>query len=409
MLVNHIYKGLVQFHFSLIVFSQFALRHDFIGLGLNRYRSRIGFRAEMGASRTYGSKGKAANVDDQARSGLVLAVLVGLCLGVIISERLYIRMHQRDDAQLLTTSELLSRRNLEKSLATPQSQLEELLQRIAPDKEVMIGISNYRLVEGGELVSFLEAISKFTMPNFMIVAIDTKLRDYLGSRNIPVWYKDIKIEDSQKGTGTNHAISALKFKILGEFLGLGYSVLLTDIDIVWLDNPFKHLYRDHDVEGMTDGYDAATAYGHIDGIDDPSMGWARYAQATRHMNLNSGLFYLKANERTIGLLDRMALRLSREKAWDQSVWNEELFFLSHGDYISPHVSVRVMDYLKFMNSKVLFKTVRYLPRHKRPRPISIHINYHPDKKERQIAVMKYYIDGDEHALDQFPGGSEPGT
>jgi hypothetical protein len=46
-----------------------------------------------------------------------------------------------------------------------------------------------------------------------------------------------------------------------------------------LQNPFDHLYRDHDVEGMTDGYDPPTAYGHIDGIDDPSMGWARYAQA----------------------------------------------------------------------------------------------------------------------------------
>lgn len=32
-----------------------------------------------------------------------------------------------------------------------------------------------------------------------------------------------------------------------------------------------------------------------------------------------------------------------------------------------------------------------------------------DKRERQIAVMKYYIDGDQHALDPFPGGSEPGT
>jgi hypothetical protein len=52
----------------------------------------------------------------------------------------------------------------------------------------------------------------------------------------------MQIEDSQKGTGTNHAISALKFKILGEFLDLGYSVLLTDIDIVWLDvraSPFN--------------------------------------------------------------------------------------------------------------------------------------------------------------------------
>ena len=53
---------------------------------------------------------------------------------------------------------------------------------------------------------------------------------------------------------------------------------LLPTDVVAAQNPFDHLYRDHDVEGMTDGYDPPTAYGHIDGIDDPSMGWARYAQ-----------------------------------------------------------------------------------------------------------------------------------
>jgi hypothetical protein len=34
-------------------------------------------------------------------------------------------------------------------------------------------------------------------------------------------------------------------------------------------------YRDHDVEGMTDGFDAGTAYGVIEGFEDPSMGWSR--------------------------------------------------------------------------------------------------------------------------------------
>ena len=48
--------------------------------------------------------------------------------------------------------------------------------------------------------------------------------------------------------------------------------------VTLVQNPFDHLYRDHDVEGMTDGYDAPTAYGHIDGIDDPTMGWSRNAQ-----------------------------------------------------------------------------------------------------------------------------------
>ena len=35
--------------------------------------------------------------------------------------------------------------------------------------------------------------------------------------------------------------------------------------------------RDHDVEGMTDGFDGMTAYGQIEGFEDPSMGWSRWA------------------------------------------------------------------------------------------------------------------------------------
>ena len=75
-------------------------------------------------------------------------------------------------------------------------------------------------------------------------------------------------------------------------------------------------------------------------------------QATRHLNLNSGLFYLQANERTVSLMSRIAARLAREKAWDQSVFNEEIFFLSHDEYVSPNISVRVMNIYKFLNSKV---------------------------------------------------------
>ena len=40
------------------------------------------------------------------------------------------------------------------------------------------------------------------------------------------------------------------------------------------------------------------------------------------------------------------------QAWDQSVYNQEIFFLAHGPYTAPNVTVRVMDIYKFMNSKV---------------------------------------------------------
>ena len=37
-----------------------------------------------------------------------------------------------------------------------------------------------------------------------------------------------------------------------------------DVDIVTLQNPFKYLARDSDVESMSDGWDDATAYGYND-------------------------------------------------------------------------------------------------------------------------------------------------
>lgn len=71
----------------------------------------------------------------------------------------------------------------------------------------------------------------------------------------------LQVSDAQKNVGSNHAVSGLKFKILRHFLQLGYSVLLSDVDIVTLQNPFNHLYRDSDIEAMSDGWDNATAYG----------------------------------------------------------------------------------------------------------------------------------------------------
>jgi hypothetical protein len=52
-----------------------------------------------------------------------------------------------------------------------------------------------------------------------------------------------QVTKSQKDTGSNHAISALKFGIIKKFLQLGWAVLLSDIDVAVLQDPFKFLYR----------------------------------------------------------------------------------------------------------------------------------------------------------------------
>ena len=72
---------------------------------------------------------------------------------------------------------------------------------------------------------------------------------------------DLQISESQKNVGSNHAVSGLKFKILQRFLKLGYAVLLSDVDIIVLRDPFDFLFKDSDVESMSDGWNNQTAYG----------------------------------------------------------------------------------------------------------------------------------------------------
>ena len=55
---------------------------------------------------------------------------------------------------------------------------------------------------------------------------------------------------------------------------------------------------------------------------------------------------------------------------------------------------------------ILSLQVRHDPRYETHLPIMIHINSHPDKAPRMLAVVRRYVDGDITALDRFPDGSE---
>ena len=63
-------------------------------------------------------------------------------------------------------------------------------------------------------------------------------------------------------------------------------MLLSDVDILTVRNPFDFLVRDADIEGMSDGWDAAKAYGYNDVFDSPEMGWSRYSHSMRVSVIN---------------------------------------------------------------------------------------------------------------------------
>ncbi|MQL82762.1 hypothetical protein Taro_015243 [Colocasia esculenta] len=284
--------------------------------------------------------------------------------------------------------------------------LAKLLEGVAIRKELIVALANSNVREMLEV--WYQNIKKVGIPNYLVVALDDEIEKLCKSNDVPVYRRnpDEGIDSIAK-TGGNHAVSGLKFRILREFLQLGYSILLSDVDIVYLQNPFDHLYRDSDVESMSDGHSNMTAYGYNDVFDEPSMGWARYAHTMRIWVYNSGFFFIRPTIPSIELLDRVAGRLMTEpKSWDQAVFNEELFFPSHPGYDGLHASKRTMDMYLFMNSKVLFKTVRKDGNLSKLKPVIVHVNYHPDKLPRMKAVVEYYVNGNKDALKNFPDGSD---
>ncbi|XP_076887568.1 arabinosyltransferase RRA3-like [Bidens hawaiensis] len=289
---------------------------------------------------------------------------------------------------------------------TVNPRLSNILKKIAVQNEVIVALANSNVKEMLEV--WFTSIKKVGIPNYLVVALDNGIADFCKENDVPFYTRDPDEDiDSVGKTGGNHAVSGLKFRILREFLQLGYSVLLSDVDIVYLQNPFDHIYRDSDVESMSDGHDNMTAYGYNDVFDEPSMGWSRYAYTVRIWVYNSGFFYLRPTLPAIELLDRVADRMARpQPAWDQAVFNEELFYPSHPGYVGLHASKRTMDRYMFMNSKTLFKQVRKDGELKKLKPVIVHLNYHPDKLPRMKAVMEFYVDGKQDALEPFPDGSE---
>ncbi|CAA0807589.1 Nucleotide-diphospho-sugar transferase family protein [Striga hermonthica] len=286
--------------------------------------------------------------------------------------------------------------------------LAKTLAKVAKNRELIVALADSNVKE--TLRVWFTNVKRVGITNYLVYALDEDIANFCKSEHVPFYKKDakeiLKNFESIARTDLSHAVSGLKFRILREFLVMGYSVLLSDVDIVYLQNPFDYLYRDSDIESMTDGHDNYTAYGEDYGFYDPTMGWARWALTMKIWAYNSGFFYIRPTIPSIELLDRVAGRLAREDKSDQVAFNEELFYPSYPGYEGLHASKRTMDYYLFMNSKVLFKTVRKDLELTRLKPVIVHLNYHPDKLSRMMAVVDYYVNGKEDALGPFPDGSE---
>lgn len=302
--------------------------------------------------------------------------------------------------------------------------LRPVLERVANNRsEVMLGIANDVMMctnprtcwwNGGNiLASFIDVNRRVGISNYVIIALDDAVATYCREHGAPHVRVELEVPGAQKGSRGANMISTLKYEMLGDVLLLGYSVLVVDLDVAFLRDPFAHLHRDAELEGSSDGFTRDWTGGKLGSISDKSMGWGGGGLYVQVFTLNVGCVFVQPSPRTVALMRGVGARLKRAAAWDQQVFNEELWFPAYSERASYRVTIRVMDHLMWCNSKTFFKSERrrFLPGSTAtaPMPVMVHTNYHPDKHKRMLCVIARYLDGQVDACDGFPGGSAPGT
>uniref|UniRef100_M8BAS4 Nucleotide-diphospho-sugar transferase domain-containing protein n=1 Tax=Aegilops tauschii TaxID=37682 RepID=M8BAS4_AEGTA len=103
-----------------------------------------------------------------------------------------------------------------------------------------------------------------------------------------------------------------RLEVPQRILQLGYNYLSTDVDVMWLRNPFRHISLYADVAMSTDRF-----YGNAEDLQNVG---------------NGGFYYIRSTNRTVEMLSRwLAARSRFPSAHDQGVLNEIKAELAAGD------------------------------------------------------------------------------
>jgi hypothetical protein len=251
-------------------------------------------------------------------------------------------------------------RRLHSSLARVANARGEVMVALANDVMMCTNRKTCWWNGGNVLETFLKSVSRLHIRNTLVITLDDETERFCRSfaGEVESLRMELPVPTAQQGSRGANMISTLKYGLLRQTLLMGFSVLVVDLDLVFLKNPFDHLYRDADVEASSDGFTEAWAGGQMGSVHEPKMGWGAGGLYVQHFTLNVGCAFFRPTEKAIGLLARVAHQLSVSAGWDQQVFNKEVFMLSHGAYNGSKVGVRVMHYLEWVNSKTFFFSMR---------------------------------------------------
>ncbi|EHA8588457.1 hypothetical protein COCNU_scaffold005312G000010 [Cocos nucifera] len=183
----------------------------------------------------------------------------------------------------------------EQTGVAPKDELETALERASMvNKTLIIAVINKAYVEeNGMLDLFLQSLlegedTKFLIRHFLFVAVDQTAFNKCKALELHCYKLDTDGVDFSREVFymSENFINMMwqRTLFLGNILRRGYSFLFTDMDVMWLRNPFAKLsYDGEDMQISCDSYNGRP-------LDDSNF-------------INTGFYFVASNNRTIALFD----------------------------------------------------------------------------------------------------------
>ncbi|KAL6771842.1 hypothetical protein ACKKBG_A28015 [Auxenochlorella protothecoides x Auxenochlorella symbiontica] len=183
----------------------------------------------------------------------------------------------------------------------------DLVEPLADDGHIAVTFANHNHLDFA--TNWAYHIRKTGCTSYIVGAMDEKILKELVKLNIPTFYMASNLTTNDFGRFTKEFIEMGRKKaaMVQSFLDLGFSTLVSDVDAVWLRNPFPFFRKFTDADMLVSS-DLIQTTSIAEGLEDLS--------GARH-GLNIGVMFLRP--RALSLVQEWIANMrSDPKGWDQA-------------------------------------------------------------------------------------------
>ncbi|KAL6771852.1 AXT2 [Auxenochlorella protothecoides x Auxenochlorella symbiontica] len=189
----------------------------------------------------------------------------------------------------------------------------ELIEPLAQDKYIMVTWANwhYRDFVG----NWVYHLKKTGCSAFVVGAMDDKLLAWLQENGIPTFLMNSGLPTSDFGWGSKSFFKMGREKVglVNAFLAMGFDVIISDVDTVWLRDPIPYMKRYPDADVLASS-DVVSSTSRTEDLEGP-------ASSRGVANIGIMLFRPKALAFAKEWTEAME---KDEKYWDQNAFNDIL-------------------------------------------------------------------------------------